>query len=46
MEGCYNGVITSISIHQGTIDELKKLKVHPRETYEDIIVRLINKVRI
>jgi hypothetical protein len=24
-----------------TIDELKRLKVHPRETYDDVVKRLI-----
>jgi len=30
-----------IRIRKGTIRELKKLKVHPRETYDDVIRRLI-----
>jgi len=30
-----------IRIKKDTIEELKRLKVHPRETYDDVIKRLI-----
>ena len=34
-------ITTSIRIGRDTIEELKKLKIHPRETYDDVIRRLI-----
>lgn len=33
---------TSIGISEETKVKLEKLKIHPRETYEDVIIRLIN----
>jgi len=30
-----------IRIKKDTIEELKRLKIHPRETYDDVIKRLI-----
>jgi len=33
---------TTIHVSQKTKDRLGALKVHPRETYEDVIVRLID----
>jgi predicted CopG family antitoxin len=30
-----------IRIKKDTIEEIKRLKVHPRETYDDVIKRLI-----
>ena len=30
-----------VRIKKDTIEELKRLKVHPRETYEDVIKRMI-----
>jgi len=30
-----------IRIKKDTIEELKQLKVHPRETYDDVVKRLI-----
>jgi len=35
--------MTTIQLSEETKDELDKLKVHPRETYEDVIKRLIEK---
>ena len=32
---------TSITCKQSTIEELRKVEVHPRETHEEIILRLI-----
>jgi predicted CopG family antitoxin len=32
---------TPIRIRKDTVEELKQLKVHPRETYDDVIKRLI-----
>lgn len=32
---------TSIGISEETKSKLDKLKVHPRETYEEVILRLI-----
>ncbi|NHW22894.1 MAG: hypothetical protein HA489_01360 [Archaeoglobales archaeon] len=34
-----------IRIGKDTKEELKKLKVHPRETYDDVIKRLIEEYR-
>jgi len=31
----------SIRMKKETIEELKRLKIHPRETYDDVIKRLI-----
>ncbi|MDI6807047.1 MAG: hypothetical protein QMD14_04535 [Candidatus Aenigmarchaeota archaeon] len=36
---------TTIKISYKTKQELNKIKIHPRETYEDIIVRLLKKVK-
>lgn len=33
---------TTIRISQKTKSIMDKIKIHPRETYEDIILRLIN----
>ena len=33
--------ITTIRLRASVKDELDKIKVHPRETYEDIIRRLL-----
>ena len=30
-----------VRIGRDTVEELKKLKIHPRETYDDVIKRLI-----
>lgn len=35
----------SIRIGRGTKEELERLKVHPRETYDDVIRRLIEAYR-
>jgi hypothetical protein len=32
---------TSIKLGKLLVEELKKLKVHPRETYEDVIKRVL-----
>ena len=37
--------ITTIKISQETKQKLDKIKIHPRETYEDIIVRLLKMVK-
>lgn len=34
-----------VKIHSDTKLMLDKLKIHPRETYDDVIVRLINHYR-
>jgi len=34
-------VSTPVRIRKDTLEELKRLKVHPRETYDDVIRRLI-----
>jgi len=34
-------VITSLRCKQSTIEKLRELEVHPRETHEEIILRLI-----
>lgn len=37
--------ITTIKISQETKRKLDKIKIHPRETYQDIIVRLLKMVK-
>lgn len=37
---------TPIRIKKDTVEELKKLKIHPRETYDDVIRRLIQKLKV
>lgn len=32
---------TSIKVSKKLLDELKSIKVHPRETYEDVIWRVL-----
>jgi predicted CopG family antitoxin len=34
---------TSVRIGKDTLRKLQKMKTHPRETYEDVIKRLIEK---
>ncbi len=33
---------TTIQVHRGLKDKLEKLKIHPRESYEKVIERLIS----
>jgi len=33
--------ITTIQLTQQTVDKLVEAKIHPRETYEDVIKRLL-----
>ncbi len=35
--------ITTIALSQETKDELEGMKVHPRESYEDVIKRLLKR---
>ena len=35
--------VTTIRVHEDTKKLLDEIKVHPRETYEDVIRRLIEK---
>ena len=35
------GKRTGIQVHKGTIKDLEDLRVYPRESYEDIVRRLI-----
>ena len=37
---------TTIAIQKATRDLLDKIKILPRETYDDVIVRLIKKVKL
>jgi predicted transcriptional regulator len=37
------GEITTIKLDKKTKEKLDKLKMHPRETYEQVILRLIEK---
>lgn len=39
------GEITSIRLHRRTKVELDRFKVHPREPYEDVIKRLMGKMK-
>jgi len=34
-------VITTIKISKETVKELSKLKIHPRQSYEEVIVKLL-----
>jgi len=38
---CYKGDATSLGLRKGTLKELRMLKVHSRQTDEDVIVELI-----
>ena len=33
--------LTTIQIHKTTSSSLKKVKIYPRETYDEIIIRLV-----
>jgi len=35
----------SVKLDEETLKQLKELKVHPRETYDDVVQRLIKEVR-
>ncbi|MHA1596584.1 MAG: DUF7557 family protein [Candidatus Asgardarchaeia archaeon] len=35
--------ITTIRVHRETKKRIDEVKVHPRETYEEVILRLIEK---
>lgn len=35
------GERTGIQVHKGTIKDLEELRIYPRESYEDIVRRLI-----
>jgi len=35
--------ITTIRVHEKTKKLLDEIKIHPRETYEEVILRLIEK---
>jgi len=35
----------TIALHKETKKKLEKLKIHPRETYEDVIKRLIEQCK-
>lgn len=37
--------MTTISIRKKTRDNLGELKIYPRETYDEVVVRLINKTK-
>jgi predicted CopG family antitoxin len=36
---------TTIKISYKIKQELEKIKIHPRETYEDVITRLVKKMK-
>ena len=36
---------SGIQMHESTMSDLEALKIHPRETYEDVIVRLVQDYR-
>ncbi len=38
-------VITTIAVSEKTKYELNKLKIHPREPYEDVIKRILKEVK-
>jgi hypothetical protein len=37
--------ITTIRVSKKTKETLDKIKVHPRETYEQVILRLVDKTK-
>lgn len=37
--------ITTIRARQSTVEELRNFEIHPRETNEEIILRLIDEVK-
>jgi len=37
---------TTIRCKCSTIEKLRKVEIHPRETHEEIILRLLNKVKV
>jgi len=37
--------ISTIRLKKNTKKQLRKFEIHPRETYEDIILRLINIIK-
>ena len=37
--------MTTIPLRKETRDELKELKIYSRETYDEVVVRLINKTK-
>lgn len=37
--------ISTIQISRNTKKKLDNIKIHPRETYEDIIIRLLKKAK-
>ena len=36
------GYKTTVSLDSGTVEKLKKFKVHPREPVEDVLKRLLD----
>ena|SRR3989344_3320648 len=34
--------ITTIKLHKNTVELLNKLKIHPRQSYEEVILKLIS----
>jgi len=38
-------VITTIKVSKKTVEELTTLKIHPRQSYEEIVVNLLDKYR-
>lgn len=38
--------VTTIKLTKGTAELLQKLKVHPRQPYEEVVLRLLNKARL
>jgi len=36
--------VTTLSIRQSTKDSLNKLKVHPRETWDEMLCRIVKEV--
>ena len=46
----YRGILinmkkTTIKVSEETKQKLGKIKIHPRETYEDVILKLLKKVK-
>lgn len=37
------GNVTTIKLSKNTVDLLSKLKIHPRQSYEEVILELLKK---
>ena len=38
--------ITTIKLHKDTVELLNKLKIHPRQSYEEVVLKLVQNEKI